>query len=827
VTASSWRTLNHNETCPVCHSEGWCRVSPDAAIVACRRKESPHKREYSDGSEAWLHYLAEPDPSLKGEAQERKPLSPEEIARRNNVYSALLDLLPLNARHRENLLARGLTDEAIANAGYASLPASNAHYKLSKLLDQFTAQDIVTTPGFGIVERLGSGDEKYTKRAVELSHTNGILVPIRTLDGSIVALKVRRDAGDPRYVYLSMGDNGPGSHVHVPTGPRTPTVRVTEGELKADVATLLSGELTISVPGVNSWRTALAVVNELTPELVVVAFDSDKAQNEHVSRAERRLINALLVAGFEVEVEEWSDHKGIDDALLAGATITRQMAQRAIEINDGDAAVALVEYVEEAFDLGVFNGEPHASPRTGPRRALAIADMHDYLTNRFYRHCGFLPRREHVNAAISALRDQARETGENWSLPIRAGRSPDGAIVLDMCRRATSDAIVIRPGKWRIERSPLVWRDARALEIPTPLPGGSIEEFRSVINVSEKTWPLVVGWLVAAMIPDIPHPIAYLVGPQGSAKTTTSRFLTMLIDPQVAESRSQVKDPADWAALGIGAYAVNLDNVSTIPAWLSDALCRAVTGDAYTPRAFYTQDQTRVLKFKLAMVMSTIDVGNIRGDLADRMLPIALEPIPDSRRTTEALVKRQYDEMRPRVLGALLDLVSQVLEALPTTKLDSMPRMSDFALVLKALDGITGMGSLGLYLETRDDLAAQVVEGDPIAMFVRDLVYDKKGNPKQPWEGSLQDLLELIQRHAQTGDLVLRYQITSERGVSSTLERSSPALGKIGVVVTKQRRRLGTGRSSNKQTFITIAAESGPQIKAAPLISSEHDDEPY
>jgi hypothetical protein len=84
-----------------------------------------------------------------------------------------------------------------------------------------------------------------------------MLIPIRDLSSRIVALKVRRDdpAEDgPRYVYLSSvghGGPGPGSPVHVPLGTVAldGVARVTEGELKADLAAALSGLPTIGPAG--------------------------------------------------------------------------------------------------------------------------------------------------------------------------------------------------------------------------------------------------------------------------------------------------------------------------------------------------------------------------------------------------------------------------------------------------------------------------------------------------------------------------------------------------------------------------------------------------
>jgi hypothetical protein len=166
----------------------------------------------------------------------------------------------------------------------------------------------------------------------------GLLVPVRDLAGRVVALKVRRDAKDngPKYLYISStasGGPGPGAPVHVPlyVGKRGPldTVRVTEGELKADVATHLSGILTISVPGVSAWRGAIPVLAELAPGVVHLAFDADAATNPLVARATEATAEAVALEGYDVLLESWDSllAKGVDDVLAAGLPIQLAPAQ--------------------------------------------------------------------------------------------------------------------------------------------------------------------------------------------------------------------------------------------------------------------------------------------------------------------------------------------------------------------------------------------------------------------------------------------------------------------------------------------------------------------
>jgi hypothetical protein len=106
-------------------------------------------------------------------------------------------------------------------------------------------------------------------------------------------------------------------------------VRITEGELKGDVATVLSRILTISIPGVGNWQTALPVLEALQPRQVLLAFDSDWRKNSHVALA---LAFALLRARYRLFTEDWHNEpeKGIDDLLAAGKAPTLPSAALAI-----------------------------------------------------------------------------------------------------------------------------------------------------------------------------------------------------------------------------------------------------------------------------------------------------------------------------------------------------------------------------------------------------------------------------------------------------------------------------------------------------------------
>jgi hypothetical protein len=348
----NWRRVTHSHPCPICKHADWCSLSADGALAKCMRVEEGSWRsgEQKDGARYYLHRLdgaarpaIELPPPAKGTAARRA-----DPATLHAVYDALLGGLTVSAAHRDNLRKRGLSDSEIDLRLYRTLPVQG-RARLARELRERWPDDLLAVPGFVVRDKDG-------RRYPTIAGSAGLLIPVRDLAGCITALKVRRDdAGDgPRYSYLSsvkFGGPSPGSPVHVPLGVAAPamTVRLTEGELKADAATVLSGVPAVSVPGVAGWKACLPLLRELETKTVLIAFDADAAEKPTVARALNASVEGLVAEGLAIEVEKWdAAHKGIDDALAAGV---------AVEVLAGDAARA---YVAEALALATAGEEPAA-----------------------------------------------------------------------------------------------------------------------------------------------------------------------------------------------------------------------------------------------------------------------------------------------------------------------------------------------------------------------------------------------------------------------------------------------------------------------------------
>jgi hypothetical protein len=219
---------------------------------------------------------------------------------RHRAYEMLLAQLPLADVHRQDLRRRGLPDAEIDRRGYRTLRNLDRG-RAAKAVHELLGEDVFTVPGFA------RGNFGVTLHGT----STGLVVPVRDLEGRVQALKIRREA-EPKYVYLTSDAGGPspGSPVHVPLGTvkASPVVRVTEGELKADVCAVLGDTPTVGVPGVTQWHAALPVLQAMESKTVVLAFDAPDVRNKFpVFEQLEAFWRHLRAEGFEVEVEDWYD----------------------------------------------------------------------------------------------------------------------------------------------------------------------------------------------------------------------------------------------------------------------------------------------------------------------------------------------------------------------------------------------------------------------------------------------------------------------------------------------------------------------------------------
>jgi hypothetical protein len=185
---------------------------------------------------------------------------------------------------------------------------------------------------------------------------------------------------------------------------------------------------------------------------------------------------------------------------------------------------------------------------------------------------------------------------------------------------------------------------------------------------------LVVAWALACLRNRGPYPVMVLSGEQGSAKSTFAAILRALLDPNTAPLRALPREDRDLFIAANNGHVLAFDNVSGLPAWISDTLCRLATGGGFAVRQLYTDQDEVLFDAARPVILNGIEDIVTRPDLADRAVFLTLEPIPEERRRPEAALRAAFEVERARIIGVLLDAVVEGLKCMPETHLPNRHR---------------------------------------------------------------------------------------------------------------------------------------------------------
>jgi len=439
----------------------------------------------------------------------------------------------------------------------------------------------------------------------------------------------------------------------------------------------------------------------------------------------------------------------------------------------------------------------------------------------YYRATGAAPGAAVIAPALDLLEARAQFDGPERIVHTRVAEHA-GRLYLDLADERWR-AVEIGSDGWRVLASPPVRfrRPAGMLPLPIPEHGGSIEVLRPFVNISnESDFVLIIAWLLAALRAIGPYPLLAISGEQGSAKTVLSKLLRALIDPNVAPVRALPREERELMIAANNGHLLAFDNLSGVPPWLSDALCRLASGGSFAVRRLYTDDEEILFKAARPTLLNGIEDVISRPDLADRAIFLTLGPIGEEERRSESELWREFEHARLQILGALLDAVAHGLAGIGAVSSHRLPRMADFALWATACE--TALWPAGTfaraYAANRRAAIDSIIEADPVAAYVRTLMAEQN-----TWMGSATDLLRTGTDFMNSDPLTRRIDWPENpRALAGRLRRAQTFLRALGIEIAFSREgragnRIITMRATLDNTVSTVSTSSSNAKRGEPM----------
>ena len=305
-----------------------------------------------------------------------------------------------------------------------------------------------------------------------------------------------------------------------------------------------------------------------------------------------------------------------------------------------------------------------------------------------------------------------------------------------------ANAIKITQNGWKFVSQPpiLFMRNYSQQDQVLPEKGGSIWELFDYVNIKDRQDRLLlISFLVASLVPHINKPILAISGPAGSGKSECTRVLKTLMDPTTPVSMPPIASTGELDKLALTSAVMAFDNLSSMKDNVANHFCRLATGAGVRIRKLYKTNDYITFEAIRPIIVNGISQIITQSDLLNRAIPIELSPI--EKRITDDEYREGFSNARPRLLGAMFDLLAKAMNIHPTITRTSWPRMGSFArwgyAVCEALgDGYTGESFMDAYAKVEKVQHEEALHANPLALVLKWFMHDK-----DIWIGSSGELL--------------------------------------------------------------------------------------
>jgi hypothetical protein len=431
-------------------------------------------------------------------------------------------------------------------------------------------------------------------------------------------------------------------------------------------------------------------------------------------------------------------------------------------------ALRLVSDQYSSLFLDQF-GTPYAAIEVGQGQGdydhietikLNSSRFRNWLSKIFYSSEGKILTSDNATNVLSILKARAEfDSGDRRDLYLRVASIPQdpNTIYYDLTN-SSWEYIKITPQDWNVAQAskimPIMFKRYPNQQ-PQIYPASDsaysddiYDKFLTLFNVKgEDNKLLLKCYIISLFYPDIPKPVLMLHGEQGSAKSTLQELIKILVDPSSIRTLTFPRDINELVQKLSHNYVAYFDNVSLIPDWISDQLCRAVTGAGFSKRELYTDDEDIIYNFKRSIGCNGINLGATKADLLDRGIIIELERIAKEKQRKIEDVWAEFEAIKPQLLAYIFDTLVKVLQEKASggiaSEIKALPRMADFAEIGEIISRCIGYDKnkfLDAYYRNIDLQVEEAIAANPVGMAIAKFVENN-----QTWEGTATELLSELE----------------------------------------------------------------------------------
>jgi hypothetical protein len=588
---------------------------------------------------------------------------------------------------------------------------------------------------------------------------------------------------------------------------------IPEGEKDVKNLRAFSRLATCNPMGAGKWKDSYS--ESLRDRHCLIVPDNDQVGNDHAQQVARslhgkaasvKILNLLeLMPDLPAkgDVSDFLERGGTVDQLDELAHGTAEWTPPAAEEKsspepkEDQSHAAILKRI--AATAGLFKtpaGDGYITIKVNGRAEHHPVDSRAvelWLTYEFMEQVDRAPSAESLAQIVSTLKARALFSRVEIPIGIRVApdptfKNPAPVYYVDLGNERGQVVRISAAGWTIVDDAPVKFRRPKGMgKLPMPERGGSLDALWRFVNIEKEDRILFIATLTYYLLPVAPKPIVVMAGEQGSCKSTATEVMKRCVDPTRPMLGSPPGDIRDLAIIANNSWVAAFDNLSKIPSWFSDGLCRLAYGTGFQTRTLHTNDELTSFEGCRPVVINGIDDLAQKHDLLSRSEVFNCPRLKDEQRLPDEEFWAAFEDEHPRIFGSLLDAIAGGLAALPTIEKTSLPRMATFGrwgeAVAQYLSEKQG-AFLEAFRDNQQSASAELLEDSPL---FEELV--SMGRLSPTWSGPPKELFRALNDQASPATRSTLKWPKGPQSLSCHLKRLAPGLRKQGIQVELEGRK--------------------------------------